>query len=860
MYLGEDGIYYLGEEKKVKITADLIGKVYKELAPSVFSHKEPFCTIMKIEGKDYKFLFPKENNLLLSYEDESGKIHLINHQSTKIIFRVEGKDFERDIFTYEQYEKNLKIFNFSFPWSKNNIVTKNTIENAISENDRSSLIIIENIDFDRLIKSTDFEFNSFRALSKYINYYLKDDVNLEKYEEYNFIDNNFFKIDLDSKIKIFFEEERKVFLDEIISKFKKGVKEYFFTGLHSIGKTFTLLIFNSLRENQQNKAYFNLEALKKEENFLEIIIYESQNLFENVNKWKEAFIELKKKINDSRDYFNILYKLINLFAKKYIKKDTEYIIILDQIKFEQIDDEEYKYINKIREIIKKTNGVYLIGCCSINYKGVKDILFYNWEKDDNDKNEENDENDENDEIEKNEKNIPKLKYIKSSKFNASQSDISKSNKYLYLLGNTPRFKNIENKLNSKVVNLFLKKTKEKFSKFYGLKQFYEFEKIENIPVLKKFDKISNFLKELEKIPFKYFEIDLGERMFDFSCPIIKRAIEELLEEKELNEKIVEKNCELGWFFEKKVIYALRVKNILANKYYIDSSYLIPTIFLPHKIENLDLKENSLFYFEYCNVRRYDCAIYLGSEKALLLTQISIKKPKNKLDEYNSTNFQTDLEDMQRFININKLKVNKYYLLFILLYSNYKNNENLKTIKDSGFSYILYDLGENKFKGEIEKDLFEIPNTINSIIDINTNTVFFEFGKDNYSFYFNYKGKFHKYYAEENMSLERFFDEIFDETIKEEFKKATKFNFSDFYLKSDKSSYYSVIDKDLSNKVLLLNFKDGKIYYGSGKHKDDFVWNSYNLLTREKQYIKNYRAYLSMECFFFKNKKLIYPYK
>ena len=82
----------------------------------------------------------------------------------------------------------------------------------------------------------------------YIKYYLKNEINLEKYEEYNFIDKNIFEIDIDSKLDIFFIKERKLFLDEILSEFKKGIKEYFFTGLHSIGKTFTLLFFNSLNE------------------------------------------------------------------------------------------------------------------------------------------------------------------------------------------------------------------------------------------------------------------------------------------------------------------------------------------------------------------------------------------------------------------------------------------------------------------------------------------------------------------------------------------------------------------------------------------------------------------------------------
>ena len=135
----------------------------------------------------------------------------------------------------------------------------------------------------------------------------------------------------------------------------------------------------------------------------------------------------------------------------------------------------------------------------------------------------------------NNKNIPKLNYIKSSKLNGNNSDIN-TNKYLNLLGNSPRFKNIENKLNSKLVNLFIKKTKEKFYKSYALKHFDDFEKLKNIPVLKIFNENSKFIQELEKIPFKYFVIDFEKKMFDFSCPIIKRVTEELLEKNELKKK------------------------------------------------------------------------------------------------------------------------------------------------------------------------------------------------------------------------------------------------------------------------------------------------------------------------------------
>ena len=842
MYIDEDGIYCIGKEKKLKITRELIDKLYKELSRPLYISNESLIYTVNVEEKVYKFTFLKENYNLLTYIDENGKWYTVENRAASFIFRVKGQDNERDIFSYKQYEKNLEIFNYSFPWSEGGVLTESFIEQKIFENDGRYPIIVVDINFNELKKSENNIVNSFKDLSKYINFYLKDEVELEKYEENNFIDKNIFKIEPDSKINVFFRDNRKLFTDSIINKFIKGTKEFFFTGLHSIGKTFTLLLFKSEIHEQIIKVYFNMEALKTEK-FLEIIIYESQKLFDNVNKWKDAFIQLKNKISDSNNHLNILYNLIKLFVQKYAKKEIKYVIILDQIKFEKIEDEEYNFINSVRKVIKSSNNVHLIGCCSINYKGVKDILFYNWNKEEKEEKED-------DKKEEEEENIPELFYVRQSEFFGEK--INESNKYLNLLGNIPRFKNIENKLNSKIVNLFLKKIKEKFFKFYGLNEFYKFKKIEDIPVTKKFKNMKDFLDKLQKIPFKYFEIDLTQRMFDFSCPIIERAIKEILEEYELKEKAVDNNIELGWYFEKRVIYALRVTNLLDNKYYIDNSYLIPTIFLPHKIEDLNQKENSFFYFEFCNVKRYDCAIYLGKEKALLLIQISIRKPKYKLDEY-SNNFQGDLEDLQRFIKKNNLKVNKYYLLFILLYSNYVKEENLTEIRDSGFSYILYDLADNKFKGKIENDLFEIPNTINSRIDYDIDENYFMFGKDNYSFDFEYKGKYHKYYVEKNFSLERFFNEIFDEIIKEEFKKITKFDFSGFYLKSYKSCYFKIFIEDMKEKHLLLNFKNGKIFYGSGTSKKDFSWHSYDLISREKKYIKNEGYYLTMDCFHFKNK-------
>jgi len=211
-----------------------------------------------------------------------------------------------------------------------------------------------------------------------------------------------------------------------------------------------------------------------------------------------------------------------------------------------------------------------------------------------------------------------------------------------------------------------------------------------------------------------------------------------------------------------------------------------------------------------------------------------------------------LEDIQRFLKINKLKVKNYYLIFILEHSNYKKEENIIKINERGFSYILYDLENNKFQGKLNDNLYEIKNTINSNLDINIIANSFEFGIINGSFNYKYIGKFHKYYAEKNWSLERFFNEIFDEVEKNEFKKISELEFSKFYLSSFNTIYLQAINplNEFNEKILLLNYQEYKIYFGSGTSKHDFTWHSYDMMRREKKYIKNKYHYSTMECFLF----------
>lgn len=187
------------------------------------------------------------------------------------------------------------------------------------------------------------------------------------------------------------------------------------------------------------------------------------------------------------------------------KKEFKYIFIIDQIKFGDINkDKRYKIMNKIRKFIKETNNFFLIGCFALNYKGTKQILFYNWFR----KN-----------VLENELNIPKVDLKEIDLLNCNESD----NKYLKLVGNFPSYRSLKDKLNIKIINILIKIIKEKIKKFYDYEESLILKNLENIPVNKIFEIEEDFENLLNNIPFKYFKIDIQKRMIDYSYPLVKNC-------------------------------------------------------------------------------------------------------------------------------------------------------------------------------------------------------------------------------------------------------------------------------------------------------------------------------------------------
>ena len=680
------------------------------------------------------------------------------------------------------------------------------------------IYIFENND---LFNENNKNIKKFEDLSIYINYYMKNKLDIFKYEEKDFINKNDYNISKDSEFEIFDIKGRTQFISFLENNMEK---EYFFTGPDSIGKTFTLLLFNNHNTKNKRKVYFNIEALKRNYNYFEIIAYETRHLFDSKEIWKNTFIYLQEK--EIKDPFDIINYLIELLSQKKNISDTKYFFILDQIQFIEVNEynTEYKWIKKIIQNIKQTGNCFLIGCCSINYKGVKDLLFNNWFPN-----------------EYNTNNI-KLNYI-SSFGNKTANEKEKNyddNKYLEILGNLPRYKNIKNLLNKKIINILTKKIKEKIEKFYNKNKLSlsDLEKLE-IEINKPFKERKAFKLFLDKNPFKYFIINNNNNSIDYAYPLVKKAIKELIESNEIKNFEEKEKKKKNWNFIRKVIDKIKTSHVF-GKYYIDNYFEIPILYKGYKIKDefFSNKENNLFYMAYMNRRRFNFAIYLYDIKALILIKICIKTNKKELINYSKENINKNLNEIQKFLEINELEVNEYYMYFILDEDNFIIKENYELIESFYFQYCLFNYNKNIFTTNV--GYFNTINYLgNEKIDINNNDdiKIYGFGIKDDSFIYDNNIKAFKFYAEKGMTLKDFLEQIFDDDKCDKFHQKFKYDEDKYYL----IKIGNLIGKELwvvkneilnGNKILFLNLFAGVLYIGIGDIKEGEIKFSFRTLENE----------------------------
>jgi len=379
---------------------------------------------------------------------------------------------------------------------------------------------------------------------------------------------------------------------------------------------------------------------------------------------------------------------------------------------------------------------------------------------------------------------------------------------------------MKDKLNIKIINAVVKKIKDKIKKFYGYNELLTFKNLEDIPINIKIENESKFEDLLKRIPFKYFKIDLKNRMIDYSFPLVKTAISELLHSYKIKNYSGCNFAEFEWYIERTVIDLIKTSHSF-GEYYIDNSYEIPSIYFDYKIESelYDPSENSFFYFSYFNVRRYDCAIYFGEQKSILLIKIATNRTNEQLEKYNKDNFQKDLTSMQKFFDKNKIEIKKYYLLFIITLQNIENEKKINLIfNQTGLKYLVYNLSENKFN-ENSFNKYEISYQRNPFLIDETEKQNIYFYLENDSFIFKDSKNALKCYIEVGTSLVEFIELFLNEELAEKLIRDYNFKASKYNLKYVRRCIQGkkLFDMDLSDnfELLFLNYQENKVYIGKG---------------------------------------------
>ena len=460
MILDNNGKYYFDKNQKIELSFELISQIKKEF------FNEPLEIITKeICGKIFNFQII-EKNVCKIYVDKKKEVEISIFPS-EITFINENVQETRRIFSLLQYEKTLEYFKIKFPWSNELPLSKQNLNKFIFFNFSKMKITIINIDiFSMKLSEENSSIDKFIDMSKFISFYLKSEFNLNDFEEKKFLDEKLYIVGHDDKFDIY-DIEMKFSLWSLLNQnIENGIKEYFFTGPYSIGKTISLLIYaRKAKGTNFRRAYFNFEILNNKSNYFEILAYESRVFFDNNKDWEKAFEDIKEK--EPKDFFDILLLLVDNISKKKDNNNNKYILIFDQIKFENFENKEFTTINNIRDKIKKMDNIFIIGCCSINYKGIKELLLKNL-------------------YSASEPDIIKMDYLPSLQ---SEEEMDHNNKLLKILGYLPRYRHLKNKLNWKIVNILCKKIKKKILSFYE-KNNININKIEELvdSVEKKFEK------------------------------------------------------------------------------------------------------------------------------------------------------------------------------------------------------------------------------------------------------------------------------------------------------------------------------------------------------------------------------------
>ena len=542
------------------------------------------------------------------------------------------------------------------------------------------------------------------------------------------------------------------------------------------------------------------------------------------------------------DYLNNEILLPVIFLIEYIdtkiinKNNDKYTIVIDQFKYKGNNEHNTQLIQRIKETVEKKKGFSLIVCSSLNYKKKKKNLISQLLKREKEK-------------------------IFNFDYHSELCNLAKSenNEYLALLGYLPRYRQIKNLINLKYINFMKKTIKQKFHKFYEDKSrktnydILENEINEKLKWIQKKRKKRLLLNEMEEFlkdnPIKYFKLDINNLIFDYLFPLIETIIDEIIKSNELkySYKGLLNESQKGWYFKHLFFDKIRNINIFRN-IYIEKTVLIKTIFKKEKIENFNNETNTLFYFSYSNVKRYDAVIYDAEKKEAFLLKTSIHKTKKKLSEYNDENLEEDIRKIEnKFFKVNKIKPKKYYLIFVLDYDNYYGNPDfMKELQKFGYNYSFYDINNENYIYDEDKKLKEIgykPYELKDEEDIKD----FIFTKNNYFKIIGDEEVKYKpgyYNTEKGMTLLNFLEETCDE-YRDLINKIleNKKYYSNYELEGFEMNYFYIKNFDKlkykTKERIVVALSEEFLLFGKSILTDDEYFIEYNWEKWECQNLDNF---------------------
>ena len=234
--------------------------------------------------------------------------------------------------------------------------------------------------------------------------------------------------------------------------------------------------------------------------------------------------------------------------------------------------------------------------------------------------------------------------------------------------------------------------------------------------------------------------------------------------------------------------------------------MIKSIFNKEKIIDFNSEINTLFYFTYSNLRKFDAVIYNAEKEEALLLPISIYKSRKKLSEYSVQNLEKDIGKIENnFFKVNGIKPKKYYLIFVFCYDydDYFDSKKKEELSIYGCNYMFYNKEDELLK-EIPYKPIELEDNEEKQVYIFIKDKYFQIIEEDEILY-----KPGYYYAEKGMTLLNFLEETCNE-YENLINEISQKKISKYGLKSFNKNYFYIKHIDeLKNKtkervVLALN--------------------------------------------------------